>query len=112
MEGKLNEVIEYIRNLAPAVWAILMKQVYSNAIVNAIASAIFIVTTIAFLQSIRFCIKKQEKDSYSGWEMGILFLAMGVFITSIISLVTLVSAFQYLFNPEFYAIQQIIQTIK
>ena len=112
MESTLNQAIEYIRTIAPAVWAILIKQVYSNAITNLIGGVVFIVVTVALLQGIRYCIKRHEEDSYSGWEMGVLFLSMGVFVTSLISFFALINTFQYLYNPEFYAIQQIIRTVR
>ena len=112
MESTLNQAIEYIRNIAPAVWAILMKQVYSNAIVSTVGCIIFIIVTVAFLWGIRYCIKRHEKDSYSEWEMGVLFLSTGTFITSLISFFALVDAFQKFYNPEFYAIQQIIQVTR
>ena len=112
MESTLNEVIEYIRNLAPAVWTILIKQVYSDAITNIIVGVFALILTIIFLQSITICVKKMSEHPYDMWEMPITLLSIGIVITVLISLLALVSAFRYIYNPEFYAIQQIIQVTR
>lgn len=101
------ELIEFIREGSPAIWSVLMRQVYAVVISQAIMAVATTVLCVALARFGGYSVKRSKENS--DWEMGaILGYAFSVMAGGI-ALALTNGVVMRLANPEFYAIQFVIQ---
>ena len=109
---KLGTTVEYL-------WSVLIKQAYIDGVMNIIYCIITIVLIICSIYYLKYYAKnyKEWYGSYDGKELehGIV-LGIVLVITCILTLCTIfmfiptaITAFN---NPEYWALQEILRTIK
>jgi hypothetical protein len=107
MDELLKQLIEYLQTVSPQLWAILLKQVYSNAAVQIVAGIIFLTATFF---CIKICVRAYKAEALSSVS-GILCLCCGVTLL-IFGVCFLLSGAQGFYNPEYYAITNIIELLR
>jgi len=110
----ISETIDVLANKFGAtgtqLWEILIKQSMIDGYKNLIASIIFLAILIAGIILIKKAIKLNKKNEYDEnceWFLGIgiIFIVVGF----IISIITTCATIDNLANPEYQAIQSILQ---
>lgn len=115
MDTMLQELITYLKEVSPAVWETLMRQVYMNAIIAIIWGVAGLVLFVACLMLVRKAYKKvQEAPRWDavGSEMIIMFGSVGAGIGIVGFLICITSAIPMLLNPQYYAIELILQNLR
>ena len=97
--------------LSPKVYEIYVRQAFwVKGVKGAIAGSLF--STILGVVFV-WCVFGLRKNSGSSWEDqemfagGVVFSAIGL----VVSLIFLICSIGYLMNPEYYAIQKILETL-
>ncbi|MEC1707409.1 hypothetical protein P9E09_07045 [Bacillus mojavensis] len=134
----MDKAMEYIDKLAAKlgvaaehVYGVLVKQAIANGITNVVVGVILL---IAFVLTVRFMIAILTKAEYEevthyygdsktpvnkyakissagGGSVWVLIIAF-ILISSVAGLVCLTEGFKALINPEYYAIKEILDTVK
>ena len=109
----LAELISTIKNLSPMVWEILMKQVYANAATRLLWGLVMAVGAPIFLiKFIPYASKQCKKEGWaSNWDMAQIFAWIFGIIVSIVGFIILTGALQALYNPEYYAIENLLNSL-
>ena len=105
----LNEAIEFLKQIAPDVWVIYVKQqVISGWLMVAIPPLVAL-TLAALLYRLRFAKPGTEAwrldEPYSrAWMFAAVLLAISVYVV----LVTSPIGIMHIINPEYYAIRELL----
>ena len=109
----LQQLIDMVKNLAPQVWGIYLKQAFVYGITDLFAAVLFLGVTI-FLSKISFKwteeYKKKKNKDYGDDNGAAVFVAILAIFAFSAFLFFLVSSFGRLINPPYYAIQLMIDT--
>jgi len=128
MTGIIQEIITAIKEVSPHVWAVLLKQVqldaYSNLLAGIIllSAGIFVVAVLYKNRNNGKRLLKNAKVEEWEWE-GVFFALLAsifplggvgfvVFFWTSATFLFLHSGFLMLYNPEFYAIQYLIEGLQ
>ncbi len=99
----LQDLIDVIKQIAPELWRIAIRQVYAEAardgIIAILALAIGIVSLVVWLR-----IYKEDREGYT------LLLWVPIIVGFLIFSMNIVAVAMSLINPEYYAMQLIIRT--
>jgi len=113
MTGIIQEIITAIKEVSPHVWAVLLKQVqldaYSNLVIGVLAMLPIVVLTILVLRW--WASIKEKNDTFEIVFIGFLFYILPI-VMFIIGLETFLLSAKMLYNPEFYAIQHLIEGLQ
>jgi hypothetical protein len=112
MDELLKQLVEFLKTASPQLWSILMKQVYSDAIVNLLFGLLFLTLGIVCGSRILILYKRPKTNDYEDYRIQYIVLGLLSFLFILISFMTLPVAFQHFYNPEFYAIQSIVGSLK
>jgi len=111
MEELIVRLIDLVENTAPELWRIGLRQVLAVSIQSAIGIVFSVI--IAYV-CIRIAIwgKKNMPDDYAEDEMWQVFamvfgLVVGV-VAIVIAITTMINLISYVINPEYYAIQYLL----
>lgn len=109
----LNEFVLFLKDIAPEIWEIMLKQVYIQAIVQVVLGGLMILCVFKTKNFIsRAKRKNDEEDGYDpDYDMKSILLYALLIVLIIISGLFFVFGIQGLLNPEYYAIQLLIQSI-
>src|SRR3990167_10230393 len=109
MEESIKELIEFIKNISPQVWAILIKQVYVEAFQLILwFAALTSSSAILFKLGKKFWAKHESIDYDIDWVMvsGASYVLSAVI--GFIGLALIIEGISMLINPEYYAIKNIL----
>jgi len=106
IDKALEELINFIKSITPVLWDTLLKQVYADIVTLLIW---MVLTALAAFFLIRFARKRLAEDDC---DMAGIFAMIGGVLSTIISPVLLTSAVRMLINPYYYAITNILSTLK
>ncbi len=103
MEWKqiLSELVGFVKDAAPALWAIYRRQVFVYGIKSLFFSAFFCVTSIKVYRA-----TKDSNDEDIEW-LGIF----GTFVFVCISVFLFAYGLERLANPDYYVIQMMLMAI-
>lgn len=101
LDKYLSELIELVEQVAPEIWAIYLKQMYSAGITWLILSLASCVLSILCYKGFRRYLKTDNEDAQ-------VILAVCLAVCTVVTLATFLIGFRLLFNPEYYAIQQLL----
>ena len=106
LDKLLRELIEFVKNASPVIWAALVKQVYVVALQHAIWIIVPITSLIVFFS-------RQIKEAVEDDNTGELTFYVWIFrIVALIVMIGLASAaIARVINPDFYAIQLILDSL-
>lgn len=115
----LQKLIEFLENASPLVWNTLIKQVYVEAfstIAWAILLIFFCIAALVVAQKLKIEgdkeITKGRYDEDNNPYFGMVWASrLASLILGIVSFSFVITAIQYIINPEYYAIQMIIKSI-
>jgi hypothetical protein len=125
MNESIAKLIEWIQSASPAIWNILVKQVYVDTVTSLL---VVLMCVVAIVLSWSYYKKVAAKDlekwiSYKGnsvsdWSFDwddhigmVIFMGVVVTLATLTIIIMLPGIVGRLLNPEFYAIQFIIQSI-
>ena len=97
----LEEIVKRLMEVSPAIWATLIRQVYSTAIVLMVFAAVC-------LSVARLLLVWARDNSY---DSDALFAYLGAGILALVGVVCGLGAAQRFVNPEFYAIEFIMRAL-
>lgn len=118
MEETLIQLIEMLKSASPHIWEVLIKQVYLEATFGSVFAGLFF---LGFVFCLYWAIvgawalhRENNEDGYcTQWSTDEVFVWGTI---SIVLFVILVLIFDTsvirLFNPEFYALQYILESLK
>ena len=110
--AELIQLISYVKELAPHIWEIAVKQVYVEIWNNVAVAIVAVLAEVVAYKLFQHGVNSKKEDFYNNWEFsyvpGIVLLAVSVFLflDSIFSIVP------RLINPQYYAIQILLEMIK
>ena len=105
----VRELIEFIKNASPQLWAILIRQAYTEATAKAIWAIALLAACYASVRLARHFAKLAEGDSDWGQIMVVTYIS--AFICGVVAFSMLIGSIMWFINPEFYAIRFILQSI-
>lgn len=111
MEDALLELVGAIKDLAPQVWAIYLKQVSLKAIIDGVSAVLLIIASILSYKSVKYGMKMKEEDYTDPWEYWVIFGWVGMTVFTFAAIVNVFYAISYLYNPEYYAIDLLLQNL-
>lgn len=103
LSGTLDKLTGFVEQQSPAVWAILIKQVYANAVANVVGSLLGFAGAGVCYWLARLGLKKTDNDD--GWMILITFGFIAMLVGFSIGIVCGITAFKEFYNPAYYAIQ-------
>jgi len=107
-ESVLGELVAFIKNVAPDIWAIYMRRVYINAWGFGIA-AIFVLATV--IPVIRGGNKAKLSNDYDTRDSAAFYYTLGVGLLAI-ALLCAFLAFSRFVNPEYFVMQDLLLSIQ
>lgn len=111
MTELLSELIAFLKDVSPAVWATLIKQVYVEAISMLAWAAALLIAYAVQIRVIVYGKRQVEKDRYSAWKE-VTFVFYGtLIITATVAFGLVVGAIKWFANPEFYAIRFLLDRL-
>jgi len=112
MDRVLIELVEFVKNAAPAVWAIAVRQVYVRAWMNL---AVSIVALVLFIVSSVYTKKLwlETKDLYYSEKEPLLAITVSLaIVTFLIFIFCGLASIPYFINPQYYAIQVLLELVQ
>ena len=111
-ETLLQQLIDLVEQTAPKLWVIAVKQVY----VQAAQSGIFLLVSLIAIPALWKASKAaylEKIQRYSDTvEMKRFFFPLGVVMAIVIAVVSTFFLAGYLINPEYYAIELLMNYVK
>lgn len=111
IDETIGQLIEFLQEVSPLIWATLIKQTYVDALAYIVWAIGLAVLCVILFKVGNYGKIEAEKDPHSMWEVFSLFSYIGLFGTGTIAFSMLIAAFTRFANPEFYAIRYILQQI-
>lgn len=109
MNDALQRLIEFVEAASPVIWAAYFKQVYVHTAVNLAWALVMGGCVPLLVRARKYCEKKYEaQDHFDSWEIGVALAWVGIVSTAFIAIGLTLSAAGRLANPEFYAIQLLL----
>lgn len=106
------DLINNIKNVAPEIWAIAVKQIYVYAFQNIAMTCFSIIAIILLRKCIYYLIDKHKENTdiamESFLEAGIGASGFIIVLNILIALFSFTSGISHLINPEYYAIKLLI----
>jgi len=126
MEDILNRLISIVQDAAPALWAIARRQVLASIAGNAIWILFLVIATGVLAWATRFYYGRYTK--WREWKQrehhrqivyddddgigGMTFAILGAVFTTFLMFVLVTGMVKYLINPDYYAIQVLLNLVK
>ena len=110
-EEILRELLAFIKDASPFVWQTLYKQVYVEVFGKFIWALVWLCCTVALLRFKKYAFRQYEIYDDSMWDVWAWLSFIGSGITIFIFFIFLVSAIQWLLNPDFYIIRYLLETL-
>ena len=112
MDEMLLKLIEMIEKASPAVWDIVNRQVYSDAFEKFVWAMVLLVFGLIFFKLATLAHKNAEGSEKFEWEVATTFFYLLGLLSSLAFLSFSVYVIKMLYNPQFYAIQYLINSVK
>ena len=116
MEELLSQLIDFVKDASPKLWGILIKQVYSNAVVQLAVGILLLIIGIvgvAWIVRLYRISNDTENDNYGNDYVSLyVVIVIGVFVCFLVALIFIPYGLQQFYNPEYYAITDILETLK
>ena len=103
----LRELVNFVKNAGPEVWAAYYRQVYLSALSWVVAA----LTSLAIIPLLRRVIsygRKQEQNYLSDWPLAIGACWVGIVLGAVFFIGFAWTALLRVFNPTYYAIQAML----
>lgn len=104
------DLLEGIKSVAPEVWAIAVKQSYVGAF-QSLIGFLFLAISSVVLGKWYLYLKNKDGQSDDEYILMIFFLMFALIFIPL-SVVLLVQAGSYLLNPEYYAIELLMEIVR
>lgn len=119
IDQALQKLIEWLQTASPAMWHILTKQIYSEAISMSLIALVLLIIIIVLFGIVKHNgkLKKREQElrdtlhNTDYYDMVIAFSYGCIILCSFFFAVVFIQTVQYLYNPEFYAIKWLISSL-
>jgi positive regulator of sigma E activity len=98
-------LIALMKEVAPTLWNIMLKQVYVTAIQQTIGA---VLSTLGLFLFIKLYKRGTKEDEDVQQILGVF----GILISAMVLVILLVTVPGYYINPEYYAILNIIEMVK
>jgi hypothetical protein len=110
MEQEILQLIDELKSLAPALWEVLVRQVYTEAWMQVVGAVVQLLFSGAMAWAAKAVYEQRDDEDLSFWGFAIFA------ITSIGSLVvafgwSIPNAAKMFYNPNYYAIKMIIDVL-
>lgn len=105
MEDIINRLIDLVINTAPKVWAIAMRQVYTNVILDAMWAVALAVVIYLGTRLTKVGARMKHEDNCSDWEWRAGVGWALIIIPAFVIMILINDMASYLLNPEFTAIK-------
>ena len=113
-EEILRKLVEFIENASPVIWAAASRQVAVNAIRTILAAIVFLVATLVLARLAAYCNKRYHEDERESedWNVGRwTSITLGL-VFFVIFLILAIGVIGPLVNPDYYAIQVLINLVR
>lgn len=113
-ESALQDLIKLIEGVAPDLWEIVLRQVWANALVNALVSLVVsAIATVFFKAGKSFRLASESAFADEAWDTAyenyLLFIIPSWVIYLIAVILFLSSVVTRVINPEYYAIELLLE---
>jgi len=120
MEETLRSLVEFVKTASPLVWDAVLRQVYVTAVTNFIWLLALVVGLVVLVKISLHCRRNYvvaEAYTLDGWDRSdwatTMAITMGGAVIVIVAiLIGLTETISRLLNPNYYAIQMILQNLK
>jgi hypothetical protein len=113
LEDSVTSVSDALKKVAPEVWRIMIRQQYAKAAANLIIPwGLFVIGLIAHVLLKKYWKKPEDKDyDVAWWVFSRAVPVVWMIGLAIIGFVCLADAIQYIVNPQYYALRDLVQLI-
>jgi small-conductance mechanosensitive channel len=116
----IQKLVDTVETVAPQVWAIMLKQVVVNAVVDTVMAALFIIVACGLVYAGRHLFYKargmrEERRYNNDVDTVYFFSGLAFVVATILSFVSLLwatGAAKMFANPEYYAAMQLLEMVK
>ena len=108
----LRQLADKLGTTAEHLWAVLVKQAGIEARMDAGFAAMFLLLLVGSLVFTGYAWVKKQEEEYSDWEIGLVVAAVFSFLWLICFCVFASSSFTEFYNPEYWALKQILSAGK
>lgn len=118
MDALLQQLIDLVKQTAPQLWAIALKQVYANVARDVILAAVLVVVAYLCYVSVKRAASLETDEESIFWSDSdfcgfvITIGSIAFLVCCVVIVANLVSVVQSLVNPEYYAIQILMGLVK
>ena len=110
-EEILNKLLEWIETASPQLWGILTKQVSIALAQNILWLGLFLIGIFFTVKAIKYGEKLKDEDYMNDWEIPTVGGWCGLILFIALSCCMVTDLINIIFNPEWYAIQLLINRI-
>jgi hypothetical protein len=112
MDAALQQLIDAVKSVAPAVWAIAIRQVYLAAYLNTAWGTLAAISSVLIIGQAKSELRKQEALNYGEDYSAFVVEAIGAIATGLCAAYWLSWAFSNFYNPQYYAILKLVDVAK
>ena len=108
MDETLLELIEFIRIASAVMWEAAYRQVYIDAVGDGLFAVILVLTCVSLVHVTRWAWNVED----DGWEGLVVIAGFCAILCGIFAVALAYHAFGKCINPEWHAIQNLIELVK
>lgn len=108
LQDVLTQLVLFVEEAAPAVWAIAMKQVMVRTI-KRIVWTILSAIAVPFLWKLAKHQRELHDDEFDLYDAGYVLSLIAMAVCIILGIANGLAIIGYLLNPEYYAIELLLQ---
>ena len=112
MENALAELIEFVKAAAPEVWRILLRQVAVEVAINTWYVVASVATIVVLGRAVSADLKRSGGDPMEGNFFLTIFGGLAIVVAGFVLVTSVSLVIGHLINPEFYALQYLIEPLK
>lgn len=115
LSGAASKISDMLQKTAPEVWRIMIRQQYTEAIMNMSLAGLFLFVAVGIFYTTRNYLKIIPSDYRNDQEWKHVckwFIFAGILATSIIFVCNIAFGIGRFINPEYYAIQNMFELAK
>ena len=107
----IQQLIDLLKEMAPNVWAVLVKQAQLEAISHLAWGILCPIGMFVALSIARYAENAYKQDRYSSWDVVVVLAYFGAVVLLIVGIAELLTAFRWFANPDFYAIHVLLRQL-
>lgn len=111
MDTIIQQVIDLLKTLSPALWKVLVKQVYVEGFSQLAWSLVVLIIGVVFVRMYYYAKGKAKADRFSDWNGLEWVWVICAIIAGLATTGLLVGSLKWIANPDFYAVRWLLEKV-